>query len=127
MKRVPLFWSVVTAVVVVWVCLAYVLPYAAMWVTGRDRPLPIPGAVFAIYLVLTLVGSAVYVTISDESIREFLRPLLAFLRGPEPGARPAGALRRGRLAVLLAAPPPARGGVYARALPPAQSPPSPPT
>lgn len=122
MKRVPLFWSVVTAVVVVWVCLAYVLPYAAMWVTGRDRPLPIPGAVFAIYLVLTLVGSAVYVTISDESIREFLRPLLAFLRGPEPGAGRAGTLRRGRLAVLLAAPLVAGGAVYARALPQAQSP-----
>src|SRR3990167_3912069 len=96
MKRVPLFWSVVTAVVVVWVCLAYVLPYGAMWVTGRDRPLPIPGAVFAIYLVLTLVGSAVYVTISDESVREFLRPLLAFLRGPEPPARPARQLFEGQ-------------------------------
>ncbi|MBI3108144.1 MAG: c-type cytochrome [Candidatus Rokubacteria bacterium] len=122
MKRVPLFWSVGIVLLVVWATLAWVLPYAAMWLTGRDRSLPVPGAVFAIYLILALVGAAVYVTISDESIREFLRPPLAFLRGPRTGTRRGTGLRTGRLAVLLLIPLAAGGVVYARALPRVQSP-----
>ena len=117
--RIPLFWSVVLAVLAVGLMLTWGLPYLAMWVTGRDSPLPVPGVVQAIYLLLTLVGCAVYVTISDESIREFLRPLVAFLRGPAPGARFAGLAR---LLVLVALPLASGAAVHARSVPAVGSP-----
>ncbi|MBI1726685.1 MAG: c-type cytochrome [Candidatus Rokubacteria bacterium] len=117
--RVPLFWSVVFTLVLVWLVLTWALPYLAMWVTGGDRPLPVPGALQLVYLVLALVGAAVYVSISDESMREFLRPLVAFLRGP---ASEAQLFRLARLAVLLLVPVAAGAIVHARSVPAAGTP-----
>ena len=42
-RRVPLFWSVVLTLAVVWLLLDRGLPWIGMWATGRDRPLPVPG------------------------------------------------------------------------------------
>ena len=120
--RLPLFWSVALALVVVWLLLELALPWLGMWVAGHERPLPVPGVVRLIYLVLALVGAAVYVTISDESIAEFLRPLIAGLRGPDPAAPRARWLRGARLAVLVLVPLAAGGFVYARTAPRIQSP-----
>ena len=64
-RRVPLFWSVAIALLAIWLFLGLAFPWLAMWLTGRDRPLPVPDVVRLIYLVLALVGAAVYVTISD--------------------------------------------------------------
>ena len=120
-RRIPLFWSTVLALAVVWLCLQYALPYLTMWVAGGERPLPIPGAALLMYLLLALVGALVYITIDDESIQEFVRPVLAFLRGPDPAA-PARPLRTARLILLLLIPLTAGGFVYARAVPSLQSP-----
>jgi len=120
--RLPLFWSVVLTLVAVWLLLELALPWIGMWVTGYPRPLPVPGVVRLIYLALALVGAAVYVTISDESIAEFLRPLIAGLRGPDPAAPRARWLRGARLAVLVLVPLAAGGFVYARTAPRIQSP-----
>jgi DMSO reductase family type II enzyme heme b subunit len=119
-RRLPLVWSVVLILAGVWVGLEYVLPVAAMWLTGGSRPLPIPAVVQAIYLLLAVVGCAVYVTCSDEAMAEFVRPVAAFLRGPAPG-RPA-AWRGARLAVLALLPLLVGGLVYARAVPRVASP-----
>ncbi len=121
-RRIPLFWSTVLALMVVWLCLQYALPYSTMWAAGRERPLPIPGAALVMYLLLTLVGALVYITINDESIQEFVRPVLAFLRGPDPAARNARPLRTVRLILLLLIPLTAGGFVYARAVRSLQSP-----
>jgi DMSO reductase family type II enzyme heme b subunit len=121
-RRVPLFWSVALALVAVWLLLELALPWIGMWVTGYPRPLPVPGVVRLIYLALALVGAAVYVTISDESIAEFLRPLIAGLRGPDPASPRARGLRGARLAVLVLVPLAAGGFVYARTAPRIQSP-----
>lgn len=120
--RVPLFWSVVAVLVVVWLLLEWGLPWLGMWVTGRDRPLPIPGVVYTIYFLLALVGAAVYVTTSDESIREFFRPLTAGLRGPDPGAPHARWRRAARMVGLGLVPLVAGGTVWARTAPKVQSP-----
>src|SRR3972149_1143446 len=61
-------------------------------------------------VALALVGAAVYVTISDESIAEFLRPLIAGLRGPDPAAPHARWLRGARRAVVVLVPPAGGGG-----------------
>ncbi|MBI2460433.1 MAG: c-type cytochrome, partial [Candidatus Rokubacteria bacterium] len=121
-RRISLFWSTLIALAVVWLSLRYALPYFTMWVAGSERPLPIPGAALLMYLLLVLVGVLVYITISDESIQEFLRPVVAFLRGPDPAAPNARPLRAARLAVLVLIPLLAGGFVYARAVPRAQSP-----
>src|SRR3990172_969982 len=121
-RRIPLFWSTLLAVAVVWLILLYALPYFTMSVAGGERPLPVPGAALLMYLLLALVGALVYVTISDESIQEFLRPLVAFFRGPDSTARNARPLRTARLILLLCIPLLAGGVVYARAVPSLQSP-----
>ncbi|MEK6665476.1 MAG: cytochrome c, partial [candidate division NC10 bacterium] len=121
-RRIPLFWSTLLAVAVVWLILLYALPYFTMWVAGGERPLPIPGAALLMYLLLALVGALVYVTIDDESIQEFLGPVVAFFRGPDSTARNARPLRTARLTLLLLIPLTAGGFVYARAVPSLQSP-----
>lgn len=121
-RRLPLFWSVLIALVAIWLFLELAFPWLAMWLTGRDRPLPVPDVVRLIYLILALVGAAVYVTISDESIAEFLRPLIAGLRGPDPESPRAGRLGALRFAVLVFVPLAAGGFVYARTAPRIQSP-----
>ena len=121
-RRLPLFWNVVIALAIVWALLAWGLPWLGMWVTGGPRPLPVPGVVRLIYLLLALVGAAVYVTISDESLREFLRPPVAGLRGPDPAAPHARWRRLARLVVLVLLPLLAGAAVYARTAPTAQSP-----
>ncbi|MBI1894305.1 MAG: cytochrome c, partial [Candidatus Rokubacteria bacterium] len=121
-RRIPLFWSSLLALAVVWLIVQYALPYLAMWVTRSDRPLPVPGVALFMYLLLALVGALVYITINDESIREFVQPVLAFLRGPDPAARNARLLRAARLILLLLIPLMAAGFVYARAVPSVQSP-----
>jgi DMSO reductase family type II enzyme heme b subunit len=121
-RRIPLFWSTLIALAVVWLVLQYALPYFAMWVTGRGRPLPVPGTARLMYLLLALAGALVYITINDESIQEFLRPLVAFFRGPDATARDSRARRTARLFLLLLIPLGAGGLVYARAVPSIQSP-----
>jgi DMSO reductase family type II enzyme heme b subunit len=122
MRRIPLFWSTLVALAIVWLILQYALPYFTMWVAGAERPLPIPWAALVMYLLLALVGALVYVTISEESIQEFLRPVAAFLRGPKSTAPNARPLRTARLTLLLLIPLMAGGFVYARAVPSTQSP-----
>jgi DMSO reductase family type II enzyme heme b subunit len=121
-RRLPLFWSVVLALGVVWAALAYGLPYLAMWVTGLGRPLAVPAVAKAIYLVLAVVGAAVYVTIRDESIREFCAPLVALVRGPGSRTPAARALAMLRLVLLGLVPLGVAGLVYARMAPRAVSP-----
>ncbi|MBI4610970.1 MAG: c-type cytochrome [Candidatus Rokubacteria bacterium] len=121
-RRIPLFWSVLITLSVVWLLLEYALPYLAMWVVGRERPIPVPGAARVMYLLLALAGTLVYITRSDESIREFLGPVVGFLRGPNPTARNARLLRVARVILLVLFPLTAAGFVYAGAVPRVRSP-----
>ena len=41
-RRIPLFWSTLVALVLVWFGLQYALPYLTMWVAGGERPFPVP-------------------------------------------------------------------------------------
>lgn len=121
-RRGSPFWSVVIALAAVWLLLDHGLPYLTMWTTGTDRPLPIPGAVRLIYLALAVVGAVVYVTISDESMKDFLRPVVAGIMGPDPAAPHARWLRATRLGLLLGIPLVAGGFVYTQVAPKIGSP-----
>jgi len=121
-RRAPLFWSTLVALAVVWVILDYALPYLAMWVAGRERPLPIPGAARLMYVLLALAGALVYITVNDESVQEFVRPIVGVLRGPDPAAPNARLMRAGRVMLLGLVPLAVAGFVYARTIPSVQSP-----
>ncbi len=121
-RRLPLLWGTLLLLAGVWLLLRYALPYLAMWAAGAARPLPLPGAAFALYLILAVAGVLVYVSIRDEWAREFLQPIRALLRGPDPTGPKARGLRAARLALLLLVPPAAGGAVYARMARPVQSP-----
>ena len=59
----------------------FLIPGIAMAVTGMSSPLPIPAIAFWGYLTLVGAGSLIITSSNDESLREFLRPPLVFLRG----------------------------------------------
>ena len=120
--RLPLFWSVLLALAFVVALLWWGLPWLAMWAAGGARPLPLPGVARAIYLLLALGGAAVYVTRSDEALREFLGPVLAGLRGPARGAPHARWQRPLRGVVLALVPLLAGLALWAWTAPRAESP-----
>ncbi len=119
MKRRPsLFWSVIITVVGLYLLLAFVVPYLSMLLTGRDQPLPVPGALMIIYLMLILIGVVVYLAADDARLSEFLTPITSFLRGPEQiKSTKEQALNIARWVVLAALPLLAFGIIYLNSLP----------
>lgn len=58
-----------------------ILPGIAMAVTGAANPLPVPAVAFWSYLALVAIGALLVASSDDQSLREFWRPVLVFLRG----------------------------------------------
>ncbi len=80
-KRLPLFWSVVVTLVGTYLLLQFGVPYASMLIAGRSDPLPVPGALMGIYLILILIGVFVYLAADEARLKEFWAPIEALLRG----------------------------------------------
>ena len=79
--RINRFWSTVAAFLVVYALVEWGIPAASRQITGLPFPLPVPGALVFIYMVLTVVALFILVTFSDEYLNEFVRPVKKFLRG----------------------------------------------
>jgi mono/diheme cytochrome c family protein len=94
--RINRFWSTVAALVVIYAIVKWGIPAASRQITGLPFPLPVPGALIFIYMMLTLVALFILVTFSDQYLDEFVGPVKRFLRG-EYGTAP-------RTAVLVAVP-----------------------
>jgi mono/diheme cytochrome c family protein len=103
LERVNGFWRTVIVLVLVYFLLRFAFGYASQVITGADGPQPIPGALLTIYMALVLLGLAVQVAVSEESLRDFRDPLVALLGGGEEWTG-SPAARWGRFA-LLALPP----------------------
>ncbi len=101
--RLSLFWSTVIAVACTYLLLEYALPFLTMLATGSDRWMPVPRTLMAMFMILAVVGAAVYVSTSDEKLREFERPILGFFRG-DPERRWPGWARLLRNASLIGMP-----------------------
>jgi mono/diheme cytochrome c family protein len=116
-----LFWSVVVACASIYVFLAFVFPYAAMWIAGSENALPVPAALIAIFMALTIVGALIHVSTDDDRLREFLDPVVRLLRGWD---RSEGYSTRAvaRLAVLTAFPLLVGWVVYGAAAPDTRTP-----
>jgi mono/diheme cytochrome c family protein len=84
-RRISLFWYAVITLVIVYLIIKFAIPYISMVITGRPYPLIVPTTLSVIYFFLAIVGLSIYITTSDENIREFLQPIEVFLRGEQKG------------------------------------------
>ena len=85
-RRISLFWYAVITLAIVYFIIKVIIPNVSMWITGKPYPLPVPGALTLMYLLVTLIGLFVFITTSEENIKEFIQPIIRFLRGGQGGA-----------------------------------------
>ncbi len=111
-KKFPIFLGCVITFIVVYLLFKFVAPWASAEIVGKDRPLPLPSTLMLIYLILTAVALAIFVTTSKANIDEFKRPIVNFLKGQ-------GFLRLGVLILL----PVLAGGVAYQKVAPRVAPP----
>ncbi len=79
--RINRFWSIVLALLIIYGLIKWGVPAASRQITNLPFPLPVPGALMFIYMVLTVVTLFILVTFSDEYMNEFLHPVKKFLKG----------------------------------------------
>ncbi len=79
--RINRFWSIVLALLIIYGLVKWGIPAASRQITNLPFPLPVPGALMFIYMVLTVVALFILVTFSDEYMNEFLHPVKRYLRG----------------------------------------------
>jgi len=79
--RIGSFLSVVLTLAVVYALVKWGIPAVSREVTTLPFPLPVPGTLMFIYMVLTIVALFLFVTFSEEGLSDFLRPVKKFLRG----------------------------------------------
>jgi mono/diheme cytochrome c family protein len=96
------FWRTVLVLAVVYLFLRYGVAYLTQAYTGASTPQPVPSALLSTYIALAVLGLAVQVLSSEESLREFREPLLRLLRGE--GAAQDGTGRALRWAALAVPP-----------------------
>ncbi len=75
------FWSIVLTLLIIYGLIKWVIPAASRYITTLPFPLPVPGTLTFMYMVLTLISLFMLVTFSDTHMNEFLRPVKKFLRG----------------------------------------------
>jgi mono/diheme cytochrome c family protein len=94
--RINGFWAAVLTLLVVYGVLKWGVPAISRQITSLPFPLPVPGTLMFMFIVLTVIALFMYVTYSDENLEEFVRPVRRLLAGRY-GAAP-------RIAVLVAVP-----------------------
>lgn len=122
-RRLSLFWTVILTVIAAYLVLQFVLPLVSMLIVGRDRPLPVPGALMVIYMALVLIGVFVYLAVDEGRIKEFWAPIEALLRGRDDiQTRDDRLYNIGRWVVLIAFPLAAGWIVYSSIAPSTSAP-----
>lgn len=111
-KQSSIFLGSVITILVVYLIFKYLAPYISMLIVGKDRPLPLPGSLMFIYMVLTFLGLFIFITTSDQKIEQFKEPITRFLNGGQ-----AGLVGMLRMAVLVVVPFLVGWGVYNRTAP----------
>ncbi len=109
LRRLNRFGTVVLTIAMVYVLVKWGIPALSRWITGLPFPLSVPGTLVFIYMTLTLVALFLFITFSDDHLREFLQPIKKFLRG-EYGTR-------ARTVALVAVPLLVGWQVYSAAVP----------
>ena len=84
-RRISLFGYSVITLGIVLIIIKLIIPYVSMWITGKPQPLPVPAALTAMYVFVTCLGLAIFISTSEENIKEFMQPIINFLRGGQTG------------------------------------------
>ncbi len=79
--KISRFFSVLLTLLVVYALVKWGIPAVSRQITGLPFPLPVPGTLIFIYMLLTVVALFLFVTFSDTHMDEFLHPVQRFLRG----------------------------------------------
>ncbi|MDH3742437.1 MAG: hypothetical protein OER56_12665, partial [Hyphomicrobiales bacterium] len=79
--KINRFWSTVATVLIVYALIKFGIPALSREVTALPFPLPVPGTLIFMYMVLTIVAMFLLVTFSDEMMEEFLQPVKKLLSG----------------------------------------------
>lgn len=116
-RRLSLFWYAVITLMIVYAIIKLVIPVVSMWITHRPYPLIVPTTLTVIYMLLAVTGLGIYITMTEENMQEFLRPIRRFLRGEA-----AGAAAMARPVVLVLIPLLSGYVAYQRTAPQVQSP-----
>ena len=84
MRRTPsILWSL-AGCVVAYVCLRYAIGPLTDLLTGQGEA-PLPSSLLWTYMALVLLAVLTHMSVSDERWREFVQPLIHFLRDEPPG------------------------------------------
>ena len=121
-RKISLFWLSIASLVVIYLLLKFGLGYLSMLIAGGEHLLPIPGVAMQMYIILAIIALALYITFSPENTRDFLAPVIRFLRGPEPASPRFKSERLRRQVGLVIIPLIVGGVVYAQIRPRVQSP-----
>ena len=113
-KRIGQFGSTVITLLIIYLLIKFGIPFASRKITGMDFPLPVPGTLMVFYMVLIFIATFIYITSSEEKLKDFLNPIQKMLRG-EYG-------NRTRLITLIIIPLIAGFNVYSFAAPKVSSP-----
>ncbi len=116
MKKLGLgtFWSAVVTLAIVYGLVKWGIPAVSREVTALPFPLPVPGTLIFIYMILAVIALFLLITFSDEALDDFLRPVKKLLGG--------GYGKASRAAVLLAVPLVVGWQVYEATVPRAEAP-----
>lgn len=98
-RRISLFWYSVITIGIVLFIIKLIIPNVSMWITGKPQPLPVPATLAMMYLLVTCLGLFVFITTSEAYIKEFMQPIINFLRGGQ-----TGILGMARLVALILIP-----------------------
>lgn len=98
------------------------IPYFSMIIAGKENPLPVPGAAMVMYILLALAGAYVYITYNEERMREFIRPIVALLKGRETANPGVNSYDVFRMVILVAFPLLVGWTAYSQTVPEVKSP-----
>ena len=80
-KRIGQFGSVIITLFIIYLLIKWGIPFISRKITGMDFPLPVPGTLMIFYMVLILIATFIYITSSEEKLKEFLKPIQKMLKG----------------------------------------------
>ena len=80
-KKIGQFGSTAITLLIIYLLIKFGIPFMSKKITGMDFPLPVPGTLMIFYMVLILIATFIYITSSEEKLKEFLNPIQKMLRG----------------------------------------------
>ncbi len=87
--RIGFFWTSLVSFIIIYGLIKWSIPFISRKITGMPFPLPVPGTLMFMYMVLAVVAMFLYITFSEDGLEDFLYPVRRFLKG-EYGTVPRG-------------------------------------